>query len=245
MNYWIIVRKSCCYRKPAQSDLRFPALRLFPTWLRIWWFHYIYLSEQLVMPLCCGELVDLWTEHLFLFTYRPTFDSLQKSAGVPGQKNTHVPRNVRRGLAFASSADASLERRSIWPQPDMCALLEARMVGCPKRRARFGTLPRLLSMESGLTWIPDHNPLLLPLAPGRWLAHGPPPVERWREPPFRCALITAQTSCYLILTSPAEWFISYWFKHSHKLICTPQSLIVAWPLMHQNMSIAHKKMKQI
>lgn len=73
----------------------------------------------------------------------------------------------------------------------MCALLEARTVGCPKRRARFGTLPWLLSMESGLTWIPDHNPLLLPLAPGRWLVHGLPPVERWREPPFRSALITA------------------------------------------------------
>lgn len=60
-----------------------------------------------------------------------------------------------------------------------------------KRRARFGTLPRLLSMESGLTWIPDHNPLLLPLAPGRWLVRGLPPVERWREPLFRRALITA------------------------------------------------------
>lgn len=65
------------------------------------------------MPLCPGVLVDLGAEHLFLFSYRPTLDRLQKSAGVPGQKNTHVPRNVRRGLAFASSADASLERRGI------------------------------------------------------------------------------------------------------------------------------------
>lgn len=72
----------------------------------------------------------------------------------------------------------------------MCALLEARMVCCPKRRARFGTLPLLLSMKSVLTWILDHNPLLLPLALGRWLVHGQPPVERWRGPPFRRALIT-------------------------------------------------------